>query len=206
MADIFIPPQRIETPSSLVVNTGRLTFATPVAAKVDAVNHLQGFRFLRCVTRIQEYVPAVTLERPTEVIKLRWTTSALARFIWVGFNYYAMKGSGDDPTVNVSLESPDGLTVYDEGVQFIGSESTLRLNEGISGITQELGQLRDDFDYAHTGFAQRPEETTQTPVARLLNINDGGGANTDVVCKLDVTNVLVVSVTVWEAYREAIGQ
>ena len=90
-------------------------------------------------------------------------------------------------------------------MRFTSATQSLRLRSlNAAGVLEEIGQT--ELDVAHTGFIQRPDETGQTTLRRLLNINTSGGANTDVVCKLDTTSVRILSVTVWEAPRESINQ
>lgn len=204
MANIWIPPARIDLPAIAETHTARPTHAVTADAMAGSALHLACRRFLRCKTRICEYVPGESDDAPDMEVRVRWTTSAFARYVWVAFGYFAAKVSGFTPLVDVSLTSPDEVTTYDAGVRFTSAAQGLRVRAGGGDDLVTLGQTNRDL--VHTGFQVRPNETGQTTQRRLLNINDSGGAHTDVVCKLDTVRTRILWVTVWEAPREVISQ
>ena len=204
MSTIWIPPQRVDPPAVEETHTARPTAGNTAGGLVESATHLAGLRFLRCSGRIVEYVPGGDPDAPDMEVRARWTTSPLARFVWVGVEYFAAKITGYTPKIDISLVSPDEITTYDAGVRLTSAANTLRLIAGGGDDLSALGNT--PREYAHTGFRQRPGDTGQTTARRLLNINTAGGANTDVVCKLSTVRCRVLAVTVWECYQESIEQ
>lgn len=189
--------------------TARPVFARTVEGMMERALYLYGWRYLRCISSQVCWAPYSTSTPnipANDEVHVRWTTSAAARYVWVAFRYYLDDTStGSPPQVDITLETPAGAAL-DAGIRCTVANGLLLADQRHPPDPTATGPENNYADHTifHTGFTPRDAVVVQTEERRLLNINSGGGANTDVVCKLDCQQVRILDVTVWEAHREEI--
>ena len=194
-----IPPVFARLPDLGEVKVQHEPYSTIFDALADGCNFLAGFQFLRTVpvivapfvrTRDGNAVDAVH-ERA-----IRFTTSSLARYLFVAVGYSRVNAGG---FVNVVLReahatTPNAGDLIDPGCRF------LRANNDLTNPIQDRVFTPSGLQWSTTGLNVPPAADVADPIAqrpRMLNC----GPLQDVDCMIKWENVKLCAVLIVEAWR-----
>lgn len=174
-------------------------FSTLFDTVADVCNHLAGFQFLRAVpvivtpfrrTRTGNDVHAETTRA------IRFTTSPLARFLFVAAGYSAVHAGGRVKFAARQAHAtiPGAGAVIDPGCLF------LRANNDLPNPVQDRVYVPTGLQWAHSGFTSPPSVNAGDPVSqrpRMLNVTP----STDVDLCVTWEDIALNAVHVFEAWR-----
>jgi hypothetical protein len=166
-----IPPVLPRLPDLNEVKVQHEPYSTIFDSLADGCNYLAGFKFLRTVPVI--VAPFVRTRDGNAVDEaheraIRFTTSSLARFLFVAVGYSAVRAGG---FVNVVLRHahatiPGAGAVIDPGCRFV------RANNDLTNPVQDRAYAPSGLQWSHTGQSAPPAANVADPITqrpRVLN-------------------------------------
>lgn len=194
-----IPPVLGSLPETQETFVQREPYATIFDALADGCNYFAGFRFLRCVPVI--VAPFVRTRRGNtadveHTRAIRFTTSSLARYIFVAVGYSKVSADGYVNAVLREAHStiPGAGDIIDPGCRFV------RANNDLPNPIEDREYAPTGLKWAHSGFAVPPSVLPTDAIGqrpRMLNCV----ALTDVDVVLTWDAIKLNAVLVAEAWR-----
>lgn len=206
---IAVSTARPIIPSVESAKVSVLVQATTEGRLVDAVGHIEGWKFRRAVHHVVEYnFPASgtlrTVQPSTAVDELwvPWVSHPRAKHVGIIIGCQSHSTSGA-PYIKATLHERTGaapVAIDTFGCQWIPGAGTL--HDGRTGLA--AGGFEYKLRYITTGGrAMDPVAIASTTNPRTLNV--GSNAGDPLVVKLDFQSVRIFSVTVFERHELTVG-
>lgn len=194
-----IPPDLPALPATRETFVQHEPFSSIFDSLADGCNYLAGFRFLRVVPVI--VAPFVRTRNGNTVDTVhtravRFTTSSLARYLFVAVGYSKVARDG---YVNAVLKAahttiPGGGAVVDPGCRFV------RANNDLANPIEDREYAPTGLQWSHTGFNVPPSVLITDPInQRPRMLNCAALQDVDVVLTWD--DIKLNAVLIAEAWR-----